>query len=246
MDNQDLLEIPPFLRRTLDERDQPEPDALPSNEAEEVAADELEPHPFADMFPMMTGEDFDALVASIKEHKLEEPIIKYKGKILDGRNRYAACTQAGGDPKFREYEGDDPLGFVLRKNLHRRQLQTSQRAMIAAKMANLPQGGDHKSDDFKTSNDGLKIEDAAKRLNVSEKTVERAKAVLTCGDEELIKAVEKGTKSVSAAAKQLAEHSPPPVIHSEGELQSQRLLKLWKKTGEEGRAMFLEEIGATI
>ena len=237
MDNEDLLEIPSFLRRTPDERDQHEPDDLLATEAEEAGQDELQPHPFADMFPMMKGEDFDALVASIEEDGLEEPIIKYKGKILDGRNRYAACTQAGVDPEFDEYKGDDPLEFVLRKNLHRRQLQTSQRAMIAAKMANLKNG--QRADEVS----GTSIDVAAKTFNVGRASVDRAKAVLAFGDDELINEVESGAKSVSAATKQLAEPSAPTVNVSEGELQSKRLLKLWNKTGEEGRTLFLKAKG---
>ena len=253
MDDNNCRRLPASVLLTTEEivnsgntDNHPAPDISPSTETDDVGTGEMQPHPYADMFPMMTGEDFDALVASIKEHKLEEPIIKYKGEILDGRNRYAACNKAGVKPEFEEYGKDDPLGFVLRKNLHRRQLQTSQRAMIAAKMANLPQGGDHKSDDFKTSNDGLKIEAAAKFLNVSPKTVERAKAVLTCDDGELIKAVESGEMSVSAAAKQLAEPPAPVENLSEGKIQSQRLVKLWTKTGDEGQALFLEAIGATM
>jgi hypothetical protein len=91
----------------------------------------VEFHEYANLFPLLEGDDFDALVASIREFGLHEPIWLYEGKILDGRNRYLACLEAGVEPKFQQYEGNDPLGFSVMKNTHRRNLSPSQRACIA-------------------------------------------------------------------------------------------------------------------
>ena len=247
MDENDALYIPPFLdRRNAEETngsgdvgDKPVPAALPTEETDSVKTSEIQSHPFADMFPMMKGEDFTDLVTSIQKDGLEEPIVTYEGKILDGRNRYAACTEAEIKPEFIEYEGADPLGFVLRKNLHRRHLTASQRAMVAANMADLQNG--QRADEVS----GTSIDVAAKSLNVGRASVDRAKVVQASGDDELIEAVESGEMSVSAAAKQIAAPSEPVVMTSEGERQSQKLLKLWDEAGDEGRALFLEAIGAT-
>lgn len=96
----------------------------------------LEFHKYADFFPLIEhgSDEWAALVESIRSGGLEEPIWLYEGRILDGRNRYLACLEAGVEPSFREYEGDDPLGFVLRKNIDRRHLSASQRACIAAEI----------------------------------------------------------------------------------------------------------------
>jgi len=34
------------------------------------------------------------------------------GKLLDGRNRWEACKLAGVEPRFTEFNGDDPIGWV--------------------------------------------------------------------------------------------------------------------------------------
>ncbi len=52
--------------------------------------------------------------------------------ILDGRNRLRAAHEACIRPEFTDYEGDDPVGFVVSLNVKRRHLNESQRAMAAA------------------------------------------------------------------------------------------------------------------
>ena len=93
--------------------------------------DDMEFHEIADIFPMMIGDDYRALHDSIAEIGCEEPITFYEGKILDGRNRYTACLETNTSWESVEYEGDSPVGFVVRKNLYRRQLTSSQRAVAS-------------------------------------------------------------------------------------------------------------------
>jgi hypothetical protein len=94
-----------------------------------------EVHPLAKIFPDIEGPAFDALVEDIKERGLQEPIWLYENKILDGKNRARACEQLGKEPNIRTFTGPDPVGFILSVNLHRRHLDTSQRAMVAASLA---------------------------------------------------------------------------------------------------------------
>jgi hypothetical protein len=80
----------------------------------------MEHHPLADLFPMMSDEEVDALGNDMLEFGQREPIWTYQGKILDGRNRYRACLLKGIEPRFVEFRGADPLGLVISMNLRRR------------------------------------------------------------------------------------------------------------------------------
>ena len=107
----------------------------------------FEQHEIADIFPRMekSSEEFAELVNDIKKNGLLQPVWIYEGKILDGRNRYAACICANVHADLSYYEGDDPVGFVLSLNLHRRHLTAGQKGMIASNIAGLKWGGDRKS-----------------------------------------------------------------------------------------------------
>jgi N6-adenosine-specific RNA methylase IME4/ParB-like chromosome segregation protein Spo0J len=150
----------------------------------------------------MEGQELDALVADIAAHGLREPITLFEGRILDGRNRFLACQRADVEPRFTDYDGDDPLAFVFSLNLKRRHLNESQRAMVAAKLATLPRGANQHA-----SIEAPSQEAAADLLNVSRSGVQRAREVLDHGTPELVHAVEQGRIAVSRAAA-LAEKSP--------------------------------------
>jgi hypothetical protein len=156
-----------------------------------------EVHPIADIFPLLEGPAFDALVDDIRERGQQEPIWLYDGKIIDGRNRYLACQRLNRETKTREWIGDDPIGFVLGANLHRRHLNESQRAMVAAKLTDLEKGANQY-----TKAEGVSIDTASKLLNVGRASINRARKALATGDPALVAAVEKGNVSVSAAANQ--------------------------------------------
>src|SRR5262245_29759019 len=158
-------------------------------------------HPLADLFPMLEDKSaaFEALVDDIKERRQQEPVWLYEGKILDGRNRYLACQKLGREIQVKDFAGDDPIGFVLSANLHRRHLNESQRAMVAAKLTSLEVGANQH-----TKGQGTSIDVASRLLNVGRASIDRARKVLATGDPKLVAAVEQGNVSVSAAADQAA------------------------------------------
>ena len=160
---------------------------------------DMQPHEFADLFPLMSSSELIGLIDSIGNNGLREPIVTYEGKILDGRNRFAACAKAGVEPDFVEYDGDDSLGYVIDKNLHRRHLSESQRAMVGAELANLGQGA--RTDLSSIDERSISQFQAAEMLSVGKSSVERAKIVKESGILELAEKVKYGDLAVSVAAK---------------------------------------------
>ena len=110
-------------------------------------------------------------------------------------------------PPLVEYEGDDPLAAVTAANLNRRHLNESQRAMIAARLAVLPS---HRPDKESRPIGLLSQPDAAKRFNVSSRNVKRARVLLEQAAPELVKAVDQGRVTVSAAS----ELARLPAVHA--------------------------------
>ena len=153
-------------------------------------------HPAAAIFPLLKGAEFEALAGDIRKNGLREAIwLARDDRILDGRNRLRACEQVGVEPRFQTYDGDDPLGFVLSLNLHRRHLNESQRAMVGARVATLGRG--QRQDRVDGSID---LSTAGELLNVSGGSIKRARVVQEHGGPELVEAVDQGLVTVSDAA----------------------------------------------
>lgn len=168
-------------------------------------------HPVSEIFPLMDDSALCELANDIKANGLREAIWTHDGKIIDGRNRYRACQIANVEPCFREWPGDgDVLKFVVSLNLHRRHLNESQRAMIAAKIAQRPHGRqptDPRNLDagIRTSSIAPTAKQAAELLNVNKSTVSDAKMVRRDAIPEVVTAVESGEVSLHAAKQIAAE-----------------------------------------
>ena len=155
-------------------------------------------HPLAEIFPPLAPAELAALASDIKEHGLREPITTYRGAILDGRNRLKACGVAGVEPRFFEYEGEDPVAFVVSRNMFRRHLTLEQRATAAAKLANLKPGA-NQFDSKVASTAATSQSEAAKMFGISRESVQRARVILDKGSPELVAMVEAGEVSLTAA-----------------------------------------------
>jgi hypothetical protein len=187
-----------------------------SGDPQESDLQKLEFHELANKFPLLKGEDLQKIADGIKaDGFLLEPITLLGGKILDGRNRYNAAKQAGCILKpedveqFEEcYPGQDPVAFVIAKNLHRRHLSVSQRAAIAAELyAQLPKQktgpkGDKSSIDEKAPRAQERKKQVAAAAQVGVQTLEKASQVLK-EDPVLHAEVEAGKTTLHAAAKEV-------------------------------------------
>lgn len=129
---------------------------------------------------------------------------------------------AGVAPSFEFWAGEgSPVEWVVSRNLHRRHLSTSQRAMVAAGLVSMFEAEAHArqvaslkkgeaepvSADLRSRDHGKSTEKAAAAVNVSPRSVESALKVVREAAPEVAEAVKRGEVAVSAAAK--AGATPP-------------------------------------
>jgi len=145
-----------------------------------------EVHPAAELFPLMGDDDLAALAADIKANGLRQPIVlDGEGRMLDGRNRHAACKIAKVAPEFVSVNGDDPVALVVSLNVKRRNLSQAQRAIAAAEVAS--SGANF--------GPGKKAERLAELFGVSSGYIKQATAL----DTELAAEVKAGVRGLSEA-----------------------------------------------
>lgn len=157
-----------------------------------------ESHPATCLFPQMPEAELAQLQADIKQHGLRQPITIYDGKIIDGRNRYAACMALDIEPDVMDMTDqiDDVISYVVSANLHRRHLTASQRAMVAITLANMAVGNPH----GKKTDSSVSQQNAATLLSVSKRTLSHAKKVNDSAIDKIKDLVNAGKLSVSVAA----------------------------------------------
>ena len=163
-------------------------------------------HPLCAVFPKMEDEAFESLVASIKANGQRSPIVLHDGMLLDGRHRLRACERLGIEPRTVEFGGGDPLAFVIDKNVERRHLTESQRAMVAAKLATASAGARKGDSHWKHNSANLQSNEvteaeAAGKLRVSTRSVSSASKVIEEAAPDVVDAVMSGDVSVSDAAR---------------------------------------------
>jgi len=164
-------------------------------------------HPEAECWPMLPPDKLAEMADNIKARGLDEAIVLQGRVLIDGRNRLRACEIAGVKPSFRQWKaakkGDTVEAFIDARNDKRRHLDESQRALVAERKARLKAGlspiGETPSG---ADNAGLTAarDEAAEKMGVGRRSVERAAVVVEHGSKALVAAVDAGTIPVSAAA----------------------------------------------
>jgi len=95
---------------------------------------QMKKHKF-NIFPEAKPEDYGRLLEDIRQNGYDkkQPVTLFEGDILDGWNRYRACTEIGIDPPTVAFYGSssEAIAFVMRTN-KRRNLNSGQWATIAA------------------------------------------------------------------------------------------------------------------
>lgn len=197
----------------------------------------MEFHPVANIFPLLQGQEFEDLKADIAQNGLIQPIwVHPDGRIIDGRNRWRACVETGTNADFEVWDEakHGPLvQFVISLNLHRRHLDSSQRAAIAVEVLPMLEeearerqqqsGGDKKSDDYQKSvsqkidepilgngNNGKAAQQAADLFHTNRQYVSEAKALKEKAPE-LFSEVKSGNMTIVQARREFQKQTRPEV-----------------------------------
>jgi len=208
-------------------------------------------HPVAEVFPIVTGDDYTAMVSDVKEHGFQVPVIADKSsQLLDGRTRLCISYDLGIKCEVQTVDrnGSDVAAYIIALNLHRRHLTASQIAAIGP--AILPEfekeakqrqregrkrgGGDRRSSKFKKDRSKVNLpssgsehqarDDVAKLLGVSPKLISQAKKIAE-EDEELLQSVRAGDVTVNDAYKQVrAREKRANKVEQQGKTQSEDLV----------------------
>lgn len=206
-------------------------------------------HEYARLFPMLDEQALQELADDIAANGLRTPIVIDEDEmILDGRNRAAACVIAGVEPIYEPFVGNDEakLAFVISANIHRRHLDSSQRAVVAAKLKPIFEAQAAKRMKATQAKAGNKVgkapenlpepssrgdarDKAGQAMNVSGKSVDMAAKVIAKAVPEITQAVERGEVAVSAAAvvadlsaeqqKKIASEGPKAVRKAAAEIR---------------------------
>lgn len=185
-----------------------------------------EVHRLANLIPEMTEEQYTALVEDIGANGLLHAITLYQGKVLDGRHRQRAIEDLAErgtviEPRYYEFTGteSEAFAYVISVNLHRRHLEFSQRAALAAVYKkSLQQSGAVKHGGDRTGQEstdrplqGRAAEIAAVRFAVSPASVYNAEKVLEAAPEVHQLMIDGGIGLREALHQQQPGHDSAPV-----------------------------------
>jgi ParB-like chromosome segregation protein Spo0J len=205
----------------------------------------LEPHALAEMFPPMDADRLQELAADIKKNGQILPVVLLDGKILDGRSRYIASRMAGREPATVDFNAAEynrsPLEFVFSMNIQRRDLTPSQRAALAADLAEMFRRGNVRDQRGKFTTtvepDGERpakpAARAAETMGVSQDYTEDA-IKLKKQDPEAFKEVKAGKKTLRQATRSKREKSERAKKSSEAETALGQISSI---IGEEARGL---------
>ena len=141
-------------------------------EVKEVPLLTLDTHDLANLTPVMLESDYTALLLDIEEKGQLDPMLVYRGKIVDGRHRFKALTQLNFETASiitlpNNTTKVEILDLIKTKETHRHQTPT-QKAIYAYKMHTM-----HKEGAFGQASVKMSIANAAKIYGASTTLVTR-------------------------------------------------------------------------
>lgn len=189
--------------------------STPRHPMTEVAT--LERHELSAIYGDIPEKDFADMRASIAKIGVQMPITLLDGKVLDGWHRYRCSLELEvACPKEQLGSSVDPRDFVHAVNDSRRHETEAARAIRTVKVFSWRQVGKvaqlpstpGNSVPGSNNNEARTTAQMAETASVSTATIERAKAVVSGGSEQLQGAVEKGDVGLKRAAEVVRAEVP--------------------------------------
>jgi hypothetical protein len=154
----------------------------------------LQQHSLSSAYPEMTTDEYQALVDSVADIGVQNPITLYEGEVIDGWHRYRASIEAGVKCPMQELPDDvDPRDFA-RSQGARRNMSAAQQALSITKIYSWVPNGKHASGSLKTT---AQLADMA---GVSARTINQAKVIHSSGAPAVVQAVKDGKIGLPKAA----------------------------------------------
>lgn len=140
-------------------------------------------HPAADLMPMMSDDEFQAMCIDVAEQGFTTPVVIDSADLLiDGRNRVQVGHAVGMPPPVRRFQPVDVWRYVISENIQRRHLSVGQKALLACEFATLSHGVRSDRVDAGIPASTLTQSQAATLLGVSRSSVQDARVVLDYPD----------------------------------------------------------------
>lgn len=160
----------------------------------------IDRHPLSAAFPDMSREEYSELLDSVREIGIQNAIVLFEDKIIDGWHRYRASVELDIEcPAIDLPEETDPRLFVIAQNVSRRSLSASQRALAIVTVNAWRRSGvtnkAHPQDAPEKSKKEL-----SEMSKTSTATIDRAKKVITDAVNEVIEAVQSGEIGIVKAS----------------------------------------------
>jgi len=169
---------------------------------------ELPVHPMAMQYPWITGEKWESFRDSVEEHGIRVPMLVWKGKVVDGKNRQKAAMSAGKDCPHVELPESmaeaDVEEYVDLMNRERRHEDSNVIAAIAAEKRLLEKEQTRRATEGRTeeTDDKPSAEVVAARIGSNRRYVQDA-VVLYNEAADLHAKVKEGELTVSKAMTEL-------------------------------------------
>lgn len=174
---------------------------------------------FRNLIPPLSREERDGLEESIVKEGCRDPLVVWleEGVLVDGHNRHEICRKHGIQFETREQSfasRDDATVWVIKNQLHRRNLSEIDRIRLAEQMAplleakakaNLSAGGGDRKSPCQNSDKAVEVpidtkKVLAKAAGVSHDTYLKGRKILQGGAGKLVDAVRDGEVSINAAS----------------------------------------------